>query len=142
MSDISKPDTTVKKQHGNVGNRNAQRHGLRSGKLPLKCGYIENVVNKLRRVLEDALVDLKGQIDIVDAASINSACKWETHGQLARFWLRHEVEQLSPADRLRFSEAIARASDNRDRNVRALGLDVKPEPIDLQTYLTEDGDGE
>ena len=37
--------------------------------------------------------------------------------------LRKEIDKLSPSDRLRFSEAIAKASDNRDKNIKALGLD-------------------
>ena len=122
-----------------LGNVNAQRHGLRSGTLPLKCRYIQNVVNKFRRELERVVFDLKGEINLLDASNINSATKWETHGQLARYWLRTEIESLSPSDRLRFSEAIARASDNRDRAIRLLGLDVPPEPLDLKAYLEVQG---
>ncbi len=55
----------------------------------------------------------------MDAAAINSILKWERHGLLAAHWLRHEADKLSPSDRLRFSEAIAKASDNRDRNIAA-----------------------
>jgi hypothetical protein len=42
---------------------------------------------------------------------------------LAAHWLRKEADKLSAGDRLRFSEAIAKASDNRDRNIRLLDLD-------------------
>ena len=126
-----------------LGNTNATiRHGLRGSKLPSGCKYIEHRVNALRRQCEDAVLELKGEVNIIDAAAINSILKWERHGLLAAHWLRHEVDNLSPSDRLKFSESIAKASDSRDKNIRALGLDIKPEPIDLQTYLTEDGDGE
>jgi hypothetical protein len=77
--------------------------------------------------VEAALMAAKGEISIVDAAAINSILKWERHGLLAAHWLRHEAEKLSASDRLRFSEAIAKASDNRDRNIASLGLDA-PEP--------------
>jgi hypothetical protein len=73
--------------------------------------------------MEAAIIAAKGEINIVDAAAINSILKWERHGLLAAHWLRHEADKLSTWDRLRFSEAIARASDNRDRNIRMLGLD-------------------
>ncbi len=105
------------------GNSNNLRHGMRGGKLPPGCQYIENRVNSLRRQIESALIAAKGEIGIVDAAAINSILKWERHGLLAAHWLRHEADKLSASDRLRFSEAIAKASDNRDRNIRSLGLD-------------------
>jgi len=104
-------------------NGNALRHGMRGGKLPEGCQYIEGRVNSLRRQIETALVAVKGEIGIVDAAAINSVLKWERHGLLAAHWLRHEAAKLSASDRLKFSEAIAKASDNRDRNIRSLGLD-------------------
>jgi hypothetical protein len=113
-----------------TGNANAQRHGMRGGKLPKGCAYIENRCNALRRQVEAAIVAMKGEINIVDAAAINSILKWERHGLLAAHWLRHEADKLTATERLKFSEAIARASDNRDRNIRALGLDVKPDPWD------------
>ncbi|MCI0643212.1 MAG: hypothetical protein L0Y72_06530 [Gemmataceae bacterium] len=105
------------------GNSNAQRHGMKGGKLPKGCMYIEHRVNSLRRQMETALMEAKGEINIIDAAAINSILKWERHGLLAAHWLRKEADKLSASDRLRFSEAIAKASDNRDRNIRALGLD-------------------
>jgi hypothetical protein len=122
--------------HGNKGNTNAIRHGMRGGKLPPGCGYIEIRVNNLRREVEAAVVAQKGQIDIVDAAAVNSILKWERHGLLAAHWLRREADKLSAADRLRFSEAIAKASDQRDRNIRALGLGLE-QPINWVRMLSQ-----
>jgi hypothetical protein len=96
---------------------------MRGGKLPKGCQYIENRVNALRRQVEHALVETKGEIGIVDAAAVNSILKWERHGLLAAHWLRHEAGRLSATERLKFSEAIAKASDARDRAIRSLGLD-------------------
>ena len=110
------------------GNTNAVRHGMVGSKLPEGCRYIEHRVNALRRNMEQALLELRGEINIVDAATINSILKWEKHGLLASHWLRHQIDTLSALERLKFSEAIAKASDARDRNIRALGLDVKPDP--------------
>ncbi len=117
------------------GNRNALRHGLRCGMVPSKAKYVEHAVNALRRTLETALLELKGDVSISDAAAINSACKWEMHGQLSRYWLRHGIDKLSSMERLKFSEAIAKASDARDKAIRLLELDKTPETIDLKGYL-------
>src|SRR5262245_37128727 len=82
------------------GNTNAQRHGLTGGQLPKGCKYIENRVNALRRQVEAAIVALKGEISLVDAAAVNSILKWERHGMLAAHWLRKEADKLSAGDRL------------------------------------------
>lgn len=105
------------------GNRNAMRHGLKAGMLPKGAKYIEHRINGMRRQLEDAVMAVRGEVGILDAANINSAIKWERHGLLAQLWLRKEVDQLSPTERLKFSETIAKASDNRDKAMRMLDLD-------------------
>jgi len=113
-----------------LGSANGLKHGLKAkryamhgGKLAKGLQYIEKRVNALRRQVEAALIEVKGEIGLVDAAAVNSILKWERHGLLASHWLRKEADKLSASDRLRFSEAIAKASDNRDRNIRSLGLD-------------------
>ncbi len=109
---------------GPPGNANRHRHGMHGSKLPKGCEYIEKRVNISPPPRSSAaLLDAKGEIGIVDAAAINSVLKWERHGLLAAHWLRKEADKLSASDRLRFSEAIAKASDNRDKNIRSLCLD-------------------
>ncbi len=117
------------------GSANAMRHGLRAGKLPKDAKYIEWQMNSLRRELEAAVIAVKGEVNLLDAATIQTAVKWERHGALALRWLRVEGDKLKPTERLHFSREIARASTERDKALAALGLDVKPEPIDLTTYL-------
>ena len=107
-------------------NRNSIRHGMQSGMLPKNCRYIEVRLNVFRRTIEDALLKSKGEISIVDAARINSAVKWEKMGMLATRWIRIEGDNLKPLDKLKFAEAVAKASDNRDRALKELGLDAKP----------------
>ncbi len=124
---------------GQPKNRNSMRHGLRAGKLPAKCQYIEIQMNGLRRQLEDAVVDAKGEVSLLDAASIQTAIKWERHGALALRWLRIEGDSLKLTDRLAFSREIARASTERDKALRLLDLDVSPEPLSLETYLEANG---
>lgn len=105
------------------GNVNAIRHGLTAGKLPPDCQYIERKVNGLRLTLEDAVMAAKGEIGLVDAATIQSVCKWERHGALALRWLTKEAANLKPVERLQFSREIARASTERDKSLAMLGLD-------------------
>ena len=117
------------------GNRNNLRHGLRAGQLPLKCKYIQNQCDNIRRQLEDAVLALRGEITILDAACIQTCVKWERHGALALRWLRLEGETLKPSDRILFSREVARASSERDKALKDLGLDQAPETIDLATYM-------
>ncbi|WP_166820019.1 hypothetical protein [Thalassoroseus pseudoceratinae] len=133
MSDTHKDDTTKNKTNlpkrdgGNLGvkkgNRNRMRHGLHAGKLPAGCGYIENRLNSFRRKLEDIVMAAKGEVTITDAAHIQTALKWERHGMLALRWLKIEGDSLKPTDKLNFSREIAKASESRDRAIRALNLD-------------------
>lgn len=127
-----------------TGNTNAARHYLRAGKLPKKLMYVEHRINGFRRHLEEQVAKSKnGEVSLVDAAAINSACKWERHGLLAQHWLRHEAENLSPSERLKFSAEIAKASDNRDKNLRLLGLDAEPEPWQMvDGNIPDDGKAE
>lgn len=114
---------TAKKRGGQPGNRNGLRHGLRgTGKLPAELAYLENKLNAFRRQLEDTVLAAKGRIDLADAASINTALKWEKHGALAQRWLTTQYNELKPADRLTFSREVARASTERDKALQALGL--------------------
>lgn len=110
------------------GNTNAARHFLSAGKLPKKMAYIENRVNALRRQLESLVLDNKQSINVTDAACINTAMKWERHAALAQHYLRHESDKLSPMERLKFSEAIAKASDSRDKSIERLKLDREADP--------------
>ena len=124
------------------GNTNAIRHGMRGSKLPDGCKYIEGRVNALRRMVEQALIAQKGEIGIVEAAAVNSILKWERHGLLAAHWLRHEADKLSASDRLKFSEAIAKASDNRDKAIRSLNLDAEKNPWDALCQTVDEPESE
>ncbi len=108
------------------GNTNSIRHGLLSGKMPKGCQYVENRMNSFRRQLEAEVIVVHGSVSIVQAASINTAVKWERHGMLAQRWLRLECDDLKPADKLAFSREIAKASTERDKALAQLGLDAPP----------------
>jgi len=106
-----------------AGNTNAIRHGLTCGKLPADCQHVEIKINGLRRTLEAAVMEAKREISLIDAATIQTACKWERHGALALRWLVKAGDSLKPLERLKFSEAIAKASAERDRALQMLKID-------------------
>jgi hypothetical protein len=112
-----------RKRGGQPDNRNSLRHGLRGGQLPRDARFIEFRMNAFRRKLEDAVIESKGAISLIDAASIQTAMKWERHGALALRWLTKEGNKLKPAERLTFSREVARASTERDKALAALRLD-------------------
>lgn len=105
------------------GNLNSGRHFLRAGSLPKRLKYIEVRLNCFRRNVESLVVAQKGEVSLLDAARINTALRHERHAILAQHWLRVEGERMAASDRLRFSEAIGKASDSRDKALVALGLD-------------------
>ncbi len=126
----------ARKPGGQPGNRNNLRHGLRGiGKLPDCMAYLEHQLNNFRRQLEDAVMLAKGDVNITDASLINSALKWEYHGRQAQRWLAQKADELSPDQQLRFSAEVAKASDARDKAIRALNLDAPPEAPTLSSYL-------
>ena len=109
-----------------VGNSNALRHGLKAGKLPKDAKHIEYQTNDLRRTLEAAVMAVRGEVTIPDAAAIQTAMKWERHGALCLRWLRIEEDKLKPEQKMNFSREIARASAERDKAIAALKLNVSP----------------
>jgi len=110
---------------GTYGNTNAAKHGLRMAlpRLPRGCDHVRKQTDALRHVLEGALQTRGRDVGPYEAACIAAACKWHRHGSLAARWLRLEHDQLSHADRLRFSAEVAKASDAVVRHMAALGLD-------------------
>lgn len=120
-----------------IGNANRMRHGLRGSGLPAGCGHIRKAVNDFRRQLEDAILEARGEITLVDAANVSTAFRWEKHAQLAQRWLRLEAESMSPADRLAYSRDVARASAERDKAIAALGLPERPNGDDWHTVHAE-----
>lgn len=105
-----------------VGNANRTRHGMRGAGLPPGCGHIQRATCAFRREVEAAVLEARGEITLVDAASINTAFRAERHAQLAQRWLAVEAESMTPADRLNYSREVARASELRDKALAALDL--------------------
>jgi hypothetical protein len=115
-----------------AGNLNAAKHGRRSrarsgfvvGKGAKRDRYIIDRLRGLTNRLEILVDAAKGEISIMDAALINSAVRWEKVAALGDRWHREEGEKLNVSDRLNLVKSIAQASDNRDKCIKALGIDV------------------
>lgn len=116
------PKHLRRKRGAPKANGNAIRHGLTAGKLPRGAAYIARISGVFRTSLEAAVIDHKTQISLHDAAVIQTAVRWERHSQLAQRWLRKEFDRLTPDQKLHYSREVARASAERDRCLRLLGL--------------------
>jgi hypothetical protein len=113
------------------------RHGLTIGaKLPNGAGYVARTTGHFRVALESAVVVAKGEITLIDAASIQSAVRWERHALLCQRWLIKEAATLSAGERLAFSREIARASSERDKCLDRLGIDRNEQSIFDALYAT------
>lgn len=104
-------------------NVNAMRHGLACGSLPRGCGYVLRITQKLRDFIEEAVRRRHGELSLWHGSVIQTALRWERHAMLAQRWLRKEHDQLTADQRLNFSREVARASSERDKCLRLLGLD-------------------
>lgn len=120
-----------------TNNDKRYRHGLTIGaKLPAGAGYVARTTGQFRTALESAVVAAKGEITLIDAASIQSAVRWERHALLCQRWLVKEAAELSAGDRLAFSREIARASSERDKCLDRLGIDRNEQSIFDALYAT------
>lgn len=100
------------------------RHSLTLGALGGGYEHITRTVNGVRVQLEASVVADRGEISLHDAAVIQTCCRFERHAQLAGKWLR-ENPGLPVEVRLAISRDIAKASSERDRCIRLLGLDKR-----------------
>jgi hypothetical protein len=107
---------------GQPGNRNAQRHGLRSSNLPAGCKAVENRLHQFGKAMRTAIVDARGGMSIVDAALVQSAIRHEKRAALAERWLRVEPE-LTLEQRLTLMRESSAATDSRDKCLEKLKLD-------------------
>lgn len=121
------PAATAGKPGAPKANTNRTLHGLRGSGLPKGCARLYRRINDFRRSLCQAVEGSAGSIDLHAAATIDSACQWQRHALLAARWLRIQHDELTADQRLAFSREVAKASTERDRCIRLLGLDAKPD---------------
>jgi hypothetical protein len=124
------------------GNKNALKNGTRLnhkrlvvGELPVSMVAVKREGQGYRRVLEAEVLQLKNQINTTDAHLIDTASAATIQAGICRWLLRNKLDTMSTADIRGCTSDIVRAKERRDAAVKALQLDVEPEPIDLQTYI-------
>lgn len=132
---LDTPATIKTKVGAPRGNTNAARHGmtisrLSLGNMPPRWANVGRVCSELRRALENAVAELRGEVNLTDAATIQTAVRYERHAQLAQKWLRDNPDMAVDV-RMEFSHAIAHASSQRDKAIKALGIDKRPPPGDV-----------
>lgn len=126
------------------GSMNALRNGSRVnlnrltvGELPAKMIAVKREGRAYRRGLETAVLKAKGEISLTDAHLVDTASAAVIQAGVCRWLLRNRIETMSTAD-IRGTQAdIVKAKERRDAAVRALQLDVKPEPKRLADVIIE-----
>lgn len=117
-----------------AGNQNrivTGRYALTLGKLPRKLRLVQSQVWAFRRHIEDAVLQIKPVVGPYEAALINTAAAWQRHSLLTNKWLRESLNELTTAEKVMLSRDVAKAAAERDRALRALGLDIDgPETLD------------
>jgi hypothetical protein len=103
-----------------LNNRNAMTHGITAGRLPRGAAYIKRATDRLRCVLEQETLDVRGQVGVWELLQLNSIVRWERLALLAQRWLRSE--ELTIEQKLSLAREIARASTERDKCVEKLGI--------------------
>lgn len=109
-----------------ANNKNHMHHGLTTGCNPPGCNYVTHAVSELRRAIEAAVITARGSVGLVDAAAIQTACRWERHALLCGRWLRKHVRGNDACRAAELLRDIANASSNRDKALGSLHLSKQP----------------
>ena len=133
------------------GNVNAIRNGagisrtrLVVGELPKELLSVRREGRTYRRKLETAVLEAKGDINILDAHLIDTASAATIAGGICRWVLRHKLDGMKGSDLLACSREIIKAKQARDAAVKALDLNAPPpnpwEAIDVQSEESDEVD--
>lgn len=132
--------TTKTKRGAPKGNVNRLKHGGRLGEnmddpdiQRLVVGVMPKALAKpgraalaYRRNLEAAVLEIKGEVNLVDAHEIDLATGAELHQAVCRYLIREKIETMPPSDLLKCSEGMLKAKERRNLAIRRLGLDDQP----------------
>jgi hypothetical protein len=111
---------------GQPGNSNAIRVGTKSvfttGRWPKGASYVAKLGWRLRRLLESEVYEAHGEISVSNQATIQTCCRHEIRALLVQRWLRESPDMEIEA-KVRMLAEIGKASDARDRCLKALEID-------------------
>jgi len=127
------------------GNINAVKSGNRiQGIIRLTLGELPGTMRrqlssarKYRRDLENAVVAVKGEVNLNDAHLIDLATNAETHASVCRWLMRERLDKMSTNDVLACSREILKAKEARNRAFAKLNLDADQENIINALYHIE-----
>jgi len=125
-----------------------------SGKLGKGTAYIKRISDRMRVVLEEAVIQRYGACTTYEHALIQSAGRHEVRAQLCQRKLRQLGDSLESFDRwMSLTKEIGHATDARDRCIMRLGIEhlnskskivdaLYGSPVDAQTHATPQVDSE
>jgi hypothetical protein len=114
------------------------RYSLTVGKPPAKFRRVWRAGLAVRRAIESAVINARGDISLIDAAVIQTAVRWEITAQLAQRWLLTSTDDLTTDERLRHAKLISVASTERDRCLKSLGLERRGDVLDALYAMPTD----
>jgi hypothetical protein len=97
------------------------------GTLPKKLVRHTRNAYKYRRGLEEAVIEVKGEVSLTDAHLIAEAVAAELHAAICRWLLRDRLSKMSTADVTTCSREILKANTARNKAFKQLGLERKLE---------------
>ena len=116
-------------------NINSVKNGSRMvrltvGELPRPMLSVRGEVRRYRRLLEAAVIEVHGEVDVTRAHEIDLACQAHMHCSVCRWLLNHKHEKMSVMDIMTCSREMLRAKETRNKAIHALALDREPDYID------------
>ena len=116
-----------------LANTNAVRNGVKMtrltlGELPQTMRRQLQNARKYRRGLEQLVVEVHGEVNATQAHLVDEATCAEVHSAVCRWLLRTRLETMKSGDIARCSEQILKAKTIRNKAVKQLNLNAKPEP--------------
>src|SRR6516165_9873165 len=81
-----------------LGSKNNLRHGryaISLATLPKDCAYITRLTRVMKRQIETAVVQARGETTIFDCSVIEECCEWEAHRRLCRRYMRKQSHKLT-----------------------------------------------
>ena len=123
-----------------LNNLHAARTGrsirLIAGELPKGLARQSTNVRKYRRGLEQAIMEVHGEIDMLAAHYVEEATRAEMHAAVCRWLMRTRLDKMSPSDIARCSAEILKAKTIRNKAIEKLKLNTI-KTVDLASYINE-----
>jgi len=130
MKTKPKAGPPARRPHGNTGNRNAVKHGLRSfekGRWPAGSSYAPRITNRIGEGLRAELVRIHGATTIFSEALISTVRTHEARALLIERLLRRNKKKLSVMEQAELLRQIGAARDARDKTLEKMGLRIRPD---------------